>query len=575
MVRRSGLAGIAVVLFVCAAAAAEERLDRGLVALKTADGRVYLGWRLRADDPRDAAFNVYRHGANDPTATRLTAAPIGNCTNYVDGNPPADAKYFIRPVSAGTEGEPSPAVAVTDTSGAASCVRIKLQGNYGFQKCALADLDGDGRLDYIIKQPDFNTDPYQHPGYWKRSEDTYKIEAYNHDGRFMWRYDMGWSIEEGVWYSPYLAYDLDGDGRAEIYAKAGEGDPRDEKGLVTSGPEWLVKIDGLTGKVTRRLPWPDRSGYAGYNYWSRNMLAVAYLDGRQPALIVQRGTYDVIKVEAYDPELRLIWRWDSRTEKERYNGSGSHGTRAADVDGDGRDELILGSSVLDDNGRGLWVNPMSHPRSSHPDVCSVGDIDPDRPGLEIFYGYEVDQPRNGVCLVDAATGRILWGFDGPTYHVHGFGMVADIIAAHPGQECYAGEKEHGQYFLYTAKGERIGKEKINSLSPSAIWWDDDAQKELILSGRIQQYRGQVYESVQGSPVAIADCLGDWREEILTSVPGELRIYTTTIPTNVRRTCLMQDRQYRLGVAAVSMGYFYWPQLSLAGAARFAEARKAR
>lgn len=166
------------------------------------------------------------------------------------------------------------------------------------------------------------------------------------------------------------------------------------------------------------------------------------------------------------------------------------------------------------------------------------------------------------------------GVRAPTYHVHGFGMVADIIAAHPGQECYAGEKEHGQYFLYTAKGERIGSEKIDSLSPRAIWWNGDAQKELILSGRIQQYRGQIYEPVKGSPVAIADCLGDWREEILASVPGELRIYTTTIPTNTRRTCLMQDRQYRLGVAAVSMGYFYWPQLSLAGAARFSEARKA-
>jgi rhamnogalacturonan endolyase len=568
MMRTLGTSTVVVSVLTCLAAEAQEKLDRGLVAVKTADARVYVGWRLLADDPRDIAFNIYREGDESAGPRRLNPEPIRDRTDFID-NQPMSAQYFVRPVSSGREGDPSKRVAVADTPAGASYVRVKLQGDYGFQKAALADLDGDGRLDYIIKQPDFNTDPYQHPGYWKKSEDTYKIEAYRHDGQFMWRYDMGWSIEEGVWYSPYIVYDLDGDGKAEVYAKAGEGDPRDEKGLVTSGPEWLVKIDGLTGKVVDKRPWPDRSGYASYNYWSRNMLAIASLDGRRPSLIVQRGTYDVIKVEAYDAKLNLIWRWDSRDEKQRYNGTGSHGTRAADVDGDGRDELVLGSSVLDDNGHGLWVNPMAHPAASHPDVCHVADIDPDRPGLEIFYGYEVDQPRNGVCLVEAATGKILWGFDGPTYHVHGFGMAADIIATHPGMECYAGEKEHGQYFLYTARGELIGREKLGGLTPLAIWWDADAQKELILSRQVRKYEGQAYTPIEGSPVAIADCLGDWREEIITSQPGELRIYTTAIPADTRRICLMQDRQYRLGVTAVSMGYFYPPHLSPAGARWFA------
>lgn len=569
MIRRSAATAAVLILCISFTAWAEEKLDRGVTALKTADGRVYVGWRFLADDPGDIAFNVYRIIGEGSSPERLNNAPLSDRTNFIDDHPVADAAYFVRPVLNKNEGPQSPAVPPANTPAGESFVRIRLQGDYGFQKCAVADLDGDGKLDYVIKQPNFNTDPYQHPGYWKKSEDTYKIEAYRHDGQFMWRYDMGWAIEEGVWYSPFVVYDLDGDGKAEVYAKAGEGDPRDEKGLVTDGPEWLVKIDGLTGEVTRKIPWPDRSGFASYNYFSRNMLAVAYLDGKRPALIVQRGTYDVIKVEAYDAGLSLIWRWDSRSEKQRYCGSGSHGTRVADVDGDGRDELILGSSVLDDNGRGLWSNPMSHPTKSHPDVCSVGDIDPNHPGLEIFYGYEVDQPKNGVCLVDAATGRLLWGFDGPTKHVHGFGMAADILAEHPGQECYAGEKENGQYFLYTAGGKRIGSEKIGSLTPRAIWWNGDAQKELILSGQIQQFRGKAYGRVQGEAVAIADCLGDWREEIITTVPGELRIYTTTIPADTRRVCLMQDRQYRLGVAAVSMGYFYWPQLSLAGAARFA------
>jgi rhamnogalacturonan endolyase len=67
--------------------------------------------------------------------------------------------------------------------------------------------------------------------------------------------------------------------------------------------------------------------------------------------------------------------------------------------------------------------------------------------------------------------------------------------------------------------------------------------------------------VEGTLLGIADVVGDWREEILTCVDGELRIYTTTVPTNLRRPCLLQDRQYRLGVAAMSMGYLCPPQLS--------------
>ena len=62
-------------------------------------------------------------------------------------------------------------------------------------------------------------------------------------------------------------------------------------------------------------------------------------------------------------------------------------------------------------------------------------------------------------------------------------------------------------------------------------------------------------------VAIGDLLGDWREELVTSLPGELRIYTTTIPADARRVCLMQDHLYRLEVALVSMGYFSPPQHS--------------
>ena len=118
---------------------------------------------------------------------------------------------------------------------------------------------------------------------------------------------MGWAIEEGIWYSPIVVYDLNGDGKAEVFCKAGEGDPREPTGHVKSGPEYLVMLDGLTGQVKKRLPWPSREGFDDYNYYSRNLLGVAYLDGQHPHLIVERRTYKIIKVQAYDPVLTLKW----------------------------------------------------------------------------------------------------------------------------------------------------------------------------------------------------------------------------------------------------------------------------
>jgi hypothetical protein len=122
---------------------------------------------------------------------------------------------------------------------------------------------------------------------------------------------MGWAIERGIWYSPVVVYDLDGDGRAGVCLKAGAGDPRDSDGRVQSGPEFLLVLDGMTGREKARVAWPPRAAFPSYNYASRNQLAVAFLDGKTPCLIVVRGTYNVIQVRTYQyraGELGELWR---------------------------------------------------------------------------------------------------------------------------------------------------------------------------------------------------------------------------------------------------------------------------
>jgi rhamnogalacturonan endolyase len=197
----------------------------------------------------------------------------------------------------------------------------------------------------------------------------------------------------------------------------------------------------------------------------------------------------------------------------------------------------------------------------------VADVDPSRRGLEVFYGLETRQRSNAVCLVEAKTGKVIWGNPEPTIHVHGQGMVGDIIAEHPGMEIYTGEAKGGSnYWLYTASGKLLNHENLGSLSPHAVLWLDGPTKAYVLGGKILKYPREEVARIEGRVVAIADCLGDWREEIITALDGEIRIYSSMIPATTRRTCLMQDRLYRTDVAMQTMGYFYPPQLGGTGMA---------
>ncbi len=546
---------------------AEEELDRGVVALETPEG-VYLGWRLLKSDPAGVGFNVFRR-VDDGDWVRLTETPIVRTTDFIDRQTPAEVRLTYKvestvPDAPWPSGTASPAPLAT---GAAPHVSIKLQdAETAFSKIGIADLNGDGRYDYVIKQPNKNIDPAD--SYWYVSPETYKLEAYLADGTFLWRQDLGWAIERGIWYSPFVVCDLTGDGKAEVAAKIGEGDPREADGRVQTGPEWMVVWDGMTGKEIARTPWPSRAGFSRYNLASRNQMAVAWLDGKTPCLLALRGTYGRMKVDAYqlhDGKLELLWKYDNANLPGSYWGQGAHFTRAIDVDGDGRDEVMLGSVMLDDTGVPLWTLGMGHN-----DYAYVGDIDPNRPGLEIYYGFETRAEKNGMCLVDPATGNILWGVDEPTRHIHGAGLCGDIDPTVPGLECFGLDCTSKQPdvrkgpWLWAADGTLLWFDqpllpKTYSLTP--IYWDADLQEEIYRSGRLFDYAGGAVQEGVSSPVVVADVLGDWREELLVSAPGEIRIYTTTIPATDRRVCLMQDRIYRADVTMDTMGYTKPPMIS--------------
>lgn len=224
--------------------------------------------------------------------------------------------------------------------------------------------------------------------------------------------------------------------------------------------------------------------------------------------------------------------------------------------------------MLDDNGTLLWSTGLGHP-----DKIYLTDIDPDRPGMEVFLCLEPwHENGRGVCVVDARTGQPVWNIGHKTFHV-GDGMVADFDPVHKGLECFASEDRKGgstDKYLLSADGKPLGKNEEVPSCRNWAWWDGDLLRETFKgddnrwgassssNGRslsIVKWKGETLtQGIEGDILMIADLYGDWREEIITALPGEIRIYTTNLPAKDRRTTLMQDGIYRSYVTHRSMGY---------------------
>jgi rhamnogalacturonan endolyase len=544
-----------------AATRIEERLDRGLDAQPVGAGRVHVSWRLLKSDAANAGFDVYRQ-AEGTAPVKLTVRPVTATTDYVDAAAPTDRAltYWVQPAGAAAQaGAP-----VTSSIPAGALSRpyhaIPLRDDVkSVDRVGIGDLNADGVYDFVVKHPAGNIDP----GRVRPSTDTYKLDA--HDGRtgqFLWRVDLGWNINHGIWFSPMVVRDLDGDGRAEVAVRgapfaATQAEAFDGgKGFVLEGPESLVVYDGTTGKEIASAPWIERgkptewADYSG-NRSSRHMLGVAYLDGKTPSLVVVRGTYGMMRVDAWtlqDKKLRKLWRWTNERAPFKYQGQGQHSIKTGDIDGDGKDEILNGSIAIDHDGRTLWSTGMGHG-----DRFYLSDIDPRRAGLEIWYTLEDPHPQNGVSLWDAKSGALIFGTPEPVIdnQVAG-GLAGDIDPAHPGLELW------GDRFFYTAGGQALGTPPPQN---ELVWWDADPLRELHSKGRVSKWKGAELASTEGSVQHVADILGDWREEIVTFAGGALRIYATPIPAADRRVCLMQDPLYRNDVTHRSMGYPHVPMPS--------------
>lgn len=552
-----------------------EHLTRGLIATPSPDGNgIHLSWRLLNADPDEVSFHVYRMA--DGKQKRLTRKAIREVCDYTDHTPSdKPMSYWVTAHDAKGKVIDTSEKLTVDKSLLTHYRSVKLRDpKMRVGKVAVADLNGDGIYDYIVRTPDSNVDPGM-PG--TLDGRTYQIEAYLSDGTFLWSKDLGQGIEPGVWYSPFIAYDFNGDGKAEVALKtAPETTKRNEKGRVDSGEEYLSVWNGMTGREIARVDWPERNDrYGNLVRQNRNQIGMAYLDGKTPYILACRGTYKLMVVDAWElrgEELVRAWRWDGDEENPIIRSMGAHSLVSGDVDNDGRDEILLGSCMIDDNGTALWSAGLGHP-----DKAYLTDIDPNRPGMEVYLCLEPFHTNGrGVCMVDARTGEQVWNIGHETKHV-GNGMVADFDPSHPGLECFATEDKKGgssDKYLLTADGKYIRRNENIPPCGGWVWWDGDLSREVLhtpysreemmelwrngqpVAQHIVKWadKSSVAEGIEGSLQLIADLYGDWREEIVMSLPGELRIYTTNNPARDRRVTLMQDAIYRSYVAHRSMGY---------------------
>jgi len=387
------------------------------------------------------------------------------------------------------------------------------------------------------------------------------------------------------------------------------------EGFIVDGPEYLTVFEGATGRELQTVDYkPGRHDdglmWGDYamariepgNRVDRFLSGVAYLDGKRPSAVFARGYYTRTTVIAYDWDGRRLsehWYVDSGwvpmtnpfndgphgrdgtdPEFKTITTQGDHSLSVADVDGDGKQEIVYGAATIDHDGTLLYssfaVGPPEsavagqNTRLGHGDALHVTDIDPARPGLEIYGCFEGGTfAPYGHAMRDAATGEVLFG--DYTGRDTGRAMIGDVDPAVPGIEAWPAMPPNAADLgigLFSADGDLLAPttpgtnmsirwaadlttQIVNGQAPGDTTIDDWKRGRLLTATGTTTNNG-----TKGNPGLVADVFGDWREELLvrTQDSTAIRIHLSTEVTGHKLYTLMHDPQYRAEVARQQTTY---------------------
>lgn len=515
---------------------------RYLAALPRGHGKVFLSWRLLAADAPAAPFTVERRQGD--TWQPVADQAITQATSCLVQAPHTGLQEYR---ITGPHGTPSETVRV-DAGAEPTCVvrRIPLDPqNEGYQSLVVGDLQNHGRLGYIVRSARGH---------------TVRFTAYGHEGDFLWEHDThlpargGW--DGSMHHVPFLAYDVNGDGRTEVAFHTFAGTyPKSEYDTGIEG-ERMTVLDGETGAFLWHASWPAEK--------SRVMMTVGHLRGLEaaPHLVVQDETYGGVVLTALDGRHGAV-TW--RIEQARPAG---HNLDIADLDGDGVQEVVCGGVCYAGDGTRRW----DAEEFGHTDISKPCRIDPDQEGMQIWYAVESRNP--GVYLVDK-DGRTLW--KEPFKHAH-YGWIARHAPRVPGLHPHAAEdsrrEAQGHYPIFLPDGSHwLNLTDWQRKNFVPVHWDESPEvvfvirKEnkrlvrLLASGQSEDLpEGKLPEEGEyGRNLACVDVLGDYRENIVTLAPDrhELLVLMNPTPATRRGRSPWQDFEYRHDRSQLGSGYYIY------------------
>ena len=594
-----------------------------------------ISWRKLAQEPEGTTYNVYRRAKGATEFTKMNAKPLA-VTNY-QATLTANTEYAVTAVSPdGVEG-PMSAPFLYKAQAYPNVWfnfdfddKVIRRNDYRTKFVWPMDTNGDGEFDAVVCDRLFASAVSDDADNTENTATTtHKIQAYKLTGELLWTVDMGPNVNiSGGQNDMVVAWDINCDGRCEVLIKSSDGTRFWDKANETWGkyvmgrdvadvdgdgivdyrpqtarnrPFYVSVIDGLTGaemacnelkysEVTDgsdRYTRTNRSNYMSDGYSAMDgHFAICYLDGIHPSLVMEcldrdnnKTHHNYVFTWDYDWTGGVPTNWHhsatwSRNDKRPWPAE-FHQLRVADVDGDGCDEMIQG---------GYSVNPLKgwfqSPGIGHGDRFILSDIDPDRPGLEV---YAIQQSALlGQLLYDAKTAERIKEWYLPSVYDVGRGACMDVDASRKGYELYSFTDD----FVYDCKGEKTAYTRSASGITTmfeGVWWNGDLQREELSSpggsgwgtnlmvtqvlnkARLVEFSQEstwaTHAATGTRPAFMGDITGDWREEVILVKQNDdsctgLVGYTTAMPTQYSIYCLQQDPHYRGD--CTTRGYYQHP-----------------